>query len=116
VDERQHPRYRDREESRFYQGRGFSPEATWQALTDELARVLDDAQRTFWRAPLRMDPERVRWWHGAIFARHFPHDGGRFRRGPAFFGVVMPDGRRLSSRLRRLAFELSERPALSWAC
>lgn len=33
---------------------------------DELARVLDDAQRAFRRAALRMDPERVRWWHGAI--------------------------------------------------
>ncbi len=39
-----------------------------------------------------MDAERVRWWHGAIFARHFPHDGGRFRRDRAFFGVVMPNG------------------------
>jgi len=39
-----------------------------------------------------MDPERVRWWHGAIFARHFPHDGGRFRRERAFFGVVTDRG------------------------
>jgi hypothetical protein len=39
-----------------------------------------------------MSPERVRWWHGAIFARHFPHDGGRFRRELAFFGVMLPDG------------------------
>jgi fido (protein-threonine AMPylation protein) len=37
-------------------------------------------------------PERVRWWHGAIFARHFPHDGGRFRQERAFFGVAMPSG------------------------
>jgi len=86
------PRYRDREESRFYRARGLTPEATWQALGDELARVLDDAQRAFWRTPLRIDAERVRWWHGAIFARHFPHDGGHFRREPAFFGVVTPDG------------------------
>jgi fido (protein-threonine AMPylation protein) len=86
------PRYRDREESRFYQARGLSPEQTWQVLGDELARVLDDAQRAFWRAPLRIDPERVRWWHGAIFARRFPHDGGRFRRDRAFFGVTMPNG------------------------
>jgi hypothetical protein len=86
------PRYRDREESRFYQARGLSPEQTWQALGDELARVLDDAQRAFWLAPLRIDPERVRWWHGALFARHFPHDGGRFRRDRAFFGVVTPNG------------------------
>jgi fido (protein-threonine AMPylation protein) len=85
------PGYRDREDSRFYQARGLSPERTWQALGDELARVLDDAQRAFWRTPLRMDPERVRWWHGAIFARHFPHDGGHFRRERAFFGVVLPD-------------------------
>jgi prophage maintenance system killer protein len=86
------PRYRDREESRFYQASGLSPEQTWQALGDELARVLNDAQRAFWRAALRMDPERVRWWHGAIFARHFPHDGGRFRRDRAFFGAMMPNG------------------------
>jgi len=85
-------RYRDREDSRFYQAHGLSPEQTWQALGDELARVLDDAQRAFWRTPLRMDPERIRWWHGAIFARPFPHDGGRFRRELAFFGVVLPDG------------------------
>jgi fido (protein-threonine AMPylation protein) len=39
-----------------------------------------------------MDPERVRWWHGAIFARQFPHDGGHFRQAPAFFGVVLPGG------------------------
>jgi hypothetical protein len=39
-----------------------------------------------------MDPERVRWWHGAIFARHFPHDGGRFRGERAFFEVVMNAG------------------------
>lgn len=84
-------RYRDREESRFYQARGLSPEQTWQALGDELARVLDDAQRAFWGTALRIDPERVRWWHGAIFARHFPHDGGRFRRERAFFGVLLPD-------------------------
>lgn len=87
-----HPRYRDREDSRFYQAHGLSPEGTWQALADELARVLDDAQRAFWRTRLRMDPERVRWWHGAIFARRFPHDGGCFRRELAFFGVVPPGG------------------------
>lgn len=84
--------YRDREESRFYQARGLSPEETWQALGDELARVLDDTQRAFWRGSLRMDPERIRWWHGAIFARRFPHDGGRFRLDRAFFGVLMPAG------------------------
>lgn len=76
----------------FYQARGLSPEQTWQALGDGLARVLSDAQRAFWRGALRMDPERVRWWHGAIFARHFPHDGGRFRRDRAFFGVMLPNG------------------------
>jgi Fic/DOC family len=85
-------RYRDREESRFYCVRGMSPEETWQALGDELARVLDDAQRAFWRRPLRMNAERVRWWHGAIFARRFPHDGGHFRSELAFFGVVTPGG------------------------
>lgn len=79
--DRSGPRYRDREDSRFYRACGLSPEETWQALTDELARVLDDAQRAFWRTPLRMDPERIRWWHGEIFARHFPRDGGRFRQG-----------------------------------
>ncbi len=92
MDTPRQPRYRDREESRFYCARGLSPEETWQALGDELARVLDDAQRAFWRRPLRVDAERVRWWHGAIFARHFPHDGGCFRREPAFFGVVTPGG------------------------
>ncbi len=39
-----------------------------------------------------MDAERVRWWHGAIFGRSFPHDGGRFRRERAFFGVVTDRG------------------------
>jgi hypothetical protein len=92
MDATEHPGYRDREESRFHQARGLSPEATWQALADELARVLDDAQRAFWRKPLRLDPERIRWWHGAIFGRHFPHDGGHFRKELAFFGVLMPDG------------------------
>jgi len=82
------PRYRDSESSRFYRATRLSPEETWQALGDELGRVLDDAQRAFWRKPLRIDAERVRWWHGAIFSRHFPHDGGRFRRERAFFGVV----------------------------
>jgi fido (protein-threonine AMPylation protein) len=91
MDGPRHLRYRDREDSRFYQARGISPEETWQALGDELARVLNDAQRAFWQTPLRMDPERVRWWHGAIFGRRFPHDGGRFRRELAFFGVVLPD-------------------------
>ena len=87
-----HPRYRDHESSRFYQAHGLSPEETWHALGDELARVLDDTQRAFWGAPMRMDPERVRWWHGAIFARRFPHDSGRFRQELAFFGVMMPNG------------------------
>ncbi len=86
------PRYRDNEGSRFYRAGRSSPEETWQALGDELGRVLDDAEGAFWRKPLRMDTERVRWWHGAIFARHFPHDGGRFRQERAFFGVVMPSG------------------------
>jgi hypothetical protein len=86
------PRYRDREESRFYQAGGLTPEQSWHALGDELSRILNDAQRAFWCVPLHMDPERVRWWHGAIFARHFPHDGGRFRRERAFFGVVIPGG------------------------
>jgi hypothetical protein len=36
-------RYRYREESRFYQASGLSPEQTWHALGDELSRVLDDA-------------------------------------------------------------------------
>ncbi len=39
-----------------------------------------------------MTPERVRWWHGAIFARHFPYDGGRLRQERAYFGVVTADG------------------------
>jgi fido (protein-threonine AMPylation protein) len=86
------PRYRDREESRFYQARGLSPEQTWTALADELAWVLDDAQQAFWRVSLRIDPARIRWWHGAIFARHFPHDGGRFRHDRAFFDIVTPSG------------------------
>jgi fido (protein-threonine AMPylation protein) len=86
------PGYRDREESRFYRAGGRSPEETWKALGDELSRVLGDADRAFWRASLRIDPERVRWWHGAIFARLFPHDGGRFRRDRAFFGVTTPSG------------------------
>jgi len=85
-------RFRDREESRFYQARGLSPEQTWRALGDELARVLSDAQRAFWRAPLHVDPERIRWWHGAIFGRHFSHDGGLFRQERAYFGAVTTDG------------------------
>jgi hypothetical protein len=71
VDEFRHPRYRDNEGSRFYKAGRLSPEETWRALGDELGRVLMDAQRVFWRGRLEMNPERVRWWHGAIFARHF---------------------------------------------
>jgi hypothetical protein len=85
-------RFRDREESRFYQARSLLPEETWQVLGDELARVLNDAQRAFWRAPFHVDPERIRWWHGAIFARNFPHDGGRFLQERAYFGAVTADG------------------------
>jgi fido (protein-threonine AMPylation protein) len=92
VDESGHPRYRDDEDSRFYRTDRLSPEDTWKALSDELGRVLMDAQRAFWRGRLELDAERVRWWHGAIFARHFPHDGGRFRRERAFFGVVTDGG------------------------
>ncbi|MFI4978001.1 MAG: Fic family protein [Solirubrobacterales bacterium] len=92
MDESRHPRYRDNEGSRFYRAARLSPEETWRALGDELGRVLDDAQQAFWRKPLRIDAERVRWWHGAIFARHFPHDGGRFRQERAFFGVMMQSG------------------------
>jgi hypothetical protein len=93
VDESRHlRRFRDKEDSRFYRTDRLSPEETWLALRDELGRVLMDAQRAFWRGRLEMDPERVRWWHGAIFARHFPHDGGRFRRERAFFGVVTDGG------------------------
>lgn len=50
------------------------------------------AQRAFWRGRLELDAERVGWWHGAIFGYHFPHDGGRFRRERAFFGVVTDAG------------------------
>ena len=92
VDESGHARYRDNEDSRFYKTDRLSPEDTWRALSDELGRVLMDAQRAFWRGRLELDAERVRWWHGAIFARHFPHDGGRFRRERAFFGVVTGGG------------------------
>ena len=92
MDESRHPRYRDNEDSRFYKTDRLSPEETWRALRDELGRVLMDAQRAFWLGRLEMNPERVRWWHGAIFARHFPHDGGRFRRERAFFGVVTDGG------------------------
>jgi prophage maintenance system killer protein len=92
MDESRHPRYCDNEGSRFYRAGRLSPQETWQVLGDEMGRVLDGAERAFWRKPLRMDPERVRWWHGAIFARPFPQDGGRFRRERAFFGVVMPAG------------------------
>lgn len=93
MDQSRHPRrYRDNEDSRFYRTDRLSPEETWLALRDNLGRVLMDAQRAFWRGRLEMDPERVRWWHGAIFARHFPHDGGRFRRERAFFGVVTDCG------------------------
>jgi hypothetical protein len=92
MDDSRHPRYQDNEGSRFFRASRLSPEDTWRALGDELARVLMDAQRVFWRGRLEMTPERVRWWHGAIFARHFPYDGGRFRRERAYFGVVTPDG------------------------
>ncbi|MGO9319260.1 MAG: Fic family protein [Solirubrobacteraceae bacterium] len=92
MDESRHPRYRDNDGSRFYKAGRLSPEETWRALGDELGRVLMDAQRVFWRGRLEMTPERVRWWHGAIFARHFPYDGGRFRREHAYFGVVTADG------------------------
>jgi prophage maintenance system killer protein len=92
VDESVHPHYRDNEGSRFYKASHLSPEETWRALGDELGRVLVDAQRAFWAGRLEMAPERVRWWHGAIFARHFPYDGGHFRRERAFFGVVTVHG------------------------
>jgi hypothetical protein len=68
VDESRHPRYRDNEDSRFYKTDRLSLEETWRALRDELGRVLMNAQRAFWRGRLEMNPERVRWWHGAIFA------------------------------------------------
>lgn len=87
-----HPRYRDNEGSRFYRADRLSPEETWRTLGNELARVLMDARRAFWRGRLEMDYERVRWWHGAIFARHFPYDGGRFRQERAFFGAMTVDG------------------------
>jgi fido (protein-threonine AMPylation protein) len=87
------PRYRDREESRFYRAHGLSPEQTWQALTRELARVLADARLAFWQRRLLIDHESVRWWHGAIFGWHFPYDGGRFRKERAYFGVMTRDGR-----------------------
>jgi hypothetical protein len=90
--ERPRCRYRDSEGSRFFRAQRLSPEETWEALGRELARVLDEAQRAFWRQSLRVDPDRIRWWHGAIFGRLFPHEGGRFHQGPVFFGVVMPDG------------------------
>ncbi|HEX4116033.1 MAG TPA: Fic family protein [Solirubrobacteraceae bacterium] len=92
MDESRHLRYQDNEGSRFSRAGRLSPEDTWRALGDELARVLMDAQRVFWRGRLEMTPERVRWWHGAIFARHFPYDGGRFRQESAYFGVVTADG------------------------
>ena len=92
MDESRRPRYRDNEDSRFYKTDRLSPEDMWRALSDELGRVLMDAQRAFWRGRLELDAERVRWWHGAIFARHFPHDGGRFRRERAFFGVMTDGG------------------------
>jgi fido (protein-threonine AMPylation protein) len=92
VDESRYPRYQDNEGSRFHRAGRLSPEDTWRALSDELARVLMDAKRVFWRGRLEMTPERVRWWHGAIFARHFPYDGGRFRQERAYFGVVTADG------------------------
>lgn len=92
MDESRHLRYQDNEGSRFYRAGRLSPEDTWRALGDELARVLMDAQRVFWRGRLEMTPERVRWWHGAIFARHFPYDGGHFRQERAYFGVVTADG------------------------
>jgi Fic/DOC family len=92
MDKSQHPRYRDNDGSRFYRAGRLSPQETCQILGDDLARVLDDALQAFWRKPLRMDAERVRWWHGAIFARQFPHDGGRFRQERAFFGVMTPTG------------------------
>lgn len=92
MDESRHPPYRDNEGSRFYKADRLSPEETWRALGDELGRVLMDAQRAFWRGRLEMTSERIRWWHGAIFVRKFPHDGGRFRRERAFFGVVTDGG------------------------
>jgi fido (protein-threonine AMPylation protein) len=92
MDEPRHLRYRDREDSRFYRARGLTPEETWQALGDELARVIADARQAWWRHRLAIDPERIRWWHGAIFGRHFPYDGGRFRKESAYFGVLMPSG------------------------
>ena len=79
MDKSKHPPYRDNDGSRFYRAGRLSPEETWQILGDDLARVLNDALQAFWRKPPQMDADRIRWWHGAIFARHFPHDGGRFR-------------------------------------
>jgi fido (protein-threonine AMPylation protein) len=92
MDGSRHPRYRDNEGSRFFRAGRLSPEETWRVLGNELARVLTDARRVFWRGRLEMTPERVRWWHRAIFARHFPYDGGRFRQERAYFGAVTAGG------------------------
>lgn len=65
-------------------------------MAGSLARACSRARRCahgLWRQPLLIDVERVRWWHGAIFARSFPHDGGHFREDRAFFGVMARDGR-----------------------
>jgi hypothetical protein len=60
-----HLRYQDNEGSRFYRAGRLSPEETWRALGDELARVLMDAQRVFWRGRLEMAPERYVCGHPA---------------------------------------------------
>jgi prophage maintenance system killer protein len=88
------PSFRDNENSRFFAAQGLSPEATWSALTDRLGVMLGDARDAFLSRPLTMDPERVRWWHGAIFSGLFPYDGGTFRAAhePAFYGVSTDAG------------------------
>lgn len=81
--------FRDQPESRFYQAPGLSPEETWEAVRQRLARALDEVQKEAWRRPLRPDAERIRRWHGAIFRPLFRYEGGKFRQAhePAFFGV-----------------------------
>jgi prophage maintenance system killer protein len=92
VSDSRERRFRDTTGSRFYRARDLSPEETWERIRGELARVLNDARDAFFGRPRRIDLERVRWWHGAIFSRLFPHEGGRFREEPAFHGVVLPGG------------------------
>lgn len=72
------------------QRRPLTPEQTWNAINEELVKLVRSVSAAAQHGPLRVDPDLLCRWHRRLFGKDF-YSGGLFRSGPGYYPVVLAD-------------------------